>query len=119
MPCPLPVFREAERALDANPSDLVNVFNVGESYVAAGMNLSKPAGCPYYEKSLRAFQRLKHDPALQGEWGTIEGERVQVAPYREGLDRHTKNLRMLAATAPMCPTVPWDSELVCPESVCR
>lgn len=90
----------SERALQMNPNDLVNVFNVGDSYTAAGMNLGKPLGCPYYEKSLHTFERLKADPGLQGEWGTIEGERVRLAPYRHKLDEHMKNLRMLAVKCP-------------------
>lgn len=90
----------SERALQANPKDLVNVFNVGDSYMAAGMNLGKPLGCSYYEKSLQAFEHLKANPALQGEWGTIEGERVLLAAYRQKLDEHMENLRMLAVKCP-------------------
>lgn len=90
----------SERALAANPNDLVNVFNLGESYSAAGMNLGKPTACPYYEKSLQTFDRLKADRGLQGEWGTIEGERVQLAPYRKKLDEHIKTVRMLGARCP-------------------
>ena len=90
----------SERALEANPSDLVNVFNVAASYMAAGMNLGKPQGCPYYEKSLQVFQRLKVDPTLQSEHGTIEGKRVLLAPYRRKLDQHVENLRALAAKCP-------------------
>jgi hypothetical protein len=83
-------------ALDAKPNDLVNVFNLGDSYMAAGMNLSKPVGCSYYGKSLLVFDSLKADPSLQGEWGTIEGKRVQLTPYRAKLDEHIANLRRLA-----------------------
>ena len=90
----------SERALQTNPNDLVNVFNLGDSYTAAGMNLGKPPGCPYYEKSLQTFDGLKADPRLQGEWGTMGGERVRLAPYRHKLDEHMKNLRMLAAKCP-------------------
>jgi len=51
--------RYSERALEANPNDLVNVFNLGDSYMAAGMNLDKPLGCSYYEKSLQTFDHLR------------------------------------------------------------
>jgi hypothetical protein len=90
----------SERALQANPTDLVNVFNVGDTYMAAGMNLGKPLGCPYYEKSRQTFDHLKTDPGLQGEWGTIEGERVRLSRYRHKLDEHMRNLRMLAVNCP-------------------
>lgn len=90
----------SERALQKNPDDLVNVFNLGDSYTAAGMNLGKPLGCPYYEKSLQVFNGLEADPRLQGKWGNIEGGRVRLAPYRNKLDERMKNLRMLAVNCP-------------------
>ena len=90
----------SERALRVNPTNPVNKFNLGDSYMAAGMNLGKPSGCPYYRKSLQAFLQLRADPVLQGEWATIEGEHVEVAPYRQKLDEHVKNLRMLAGECP-------------------
>jgi hypothetical protein len=90
----------SERALQANPKDLVNVFNIGDSYMAAGMNLGGSIGCRYYDKSLQVFERLKAEPALQGEWGSLEGERVPLAPYRRKLDQHIENLRMLADKCP-------------------
>lgn len=90
----------SERALQKNPKDLVNAFNVGESYMAAGMNLPKPMGCDYYEKSLQVFEPLESDPALEGEWGTIEGARVFLEPYRHKLRQHIENLRLLAVKCP-------------------
>jgi len=87
----------SERALKANPTDPVNTFDLGDSYMAAGMNLGKPSGCPHYEKSLQLFEELRASPALQGEWGTIDGQRVRLLPYRQKLDGHVKNLRLLAA----------------------
>jgi len=92
--------RYSERALESNPNDLVNVFNLGDSYMAAGMNLDKPLGCSYYEKSLQTFDHLRANPDLRGEWGTIEGERVRLEPYRQKLYEHMKNLQMLAAKCP-------------------
>jgi tetratricopeptide (TPR) repeat protein len=75
----------SERALQANPKDLINVFNLADSYMAAGMNLPRPESCKYYEKSLNTFRRIEKDSALQGDWGTIDGERVRLQPYREKL----------------------------------
>jgi len=90
----------SERAVKANPSSLVNVFNVGDSYMAAGMNLGTPQACPYYEKSLHVFEQLRADPALQGEWGTMDGERVLLAPYRKKLDQHLETLPSLGLKCP-------------------
>jgi tetratricopeptide (TPR) repeat protein len=90
----------SERALEMNPDDLVNIFNPGESYMVAGMNLTESQACDYYDKSLSVFERLKAQPALKGEWGTIEGQRVQLEPYRQKLDQHMENVRLLASKCP-------------------
>ena len=92
--------RYSERALEANPKDVVNVFNLGDSYLTAGMNLQMPQGCKYYDKSLQVFQGLKADPGLEGDWGIMEGERVRLQPYRQKLDEHIDELRMLATSCP-------------------
>jgi|HubBroStandDraft_6_1064221.scaffolds.fasta_scaffold436102_2 hypothetical protein len=93
----------SERALEKNPGDVVNVFNVGETYLTAAMNLHKPNGCSYYQKSLEVFERLKADPILKGEWGMIEGERVPIQPYRQRLDEKIKEVQQLAAGCPALP----------------
>jgi hypothetical protein len=93
----------SEQALQANPSDVVNVFNVGESYLAAAMNLGKPRGCSYYDKSLGVFERLKTNPVLKGESATVEGQQVPMEPYRQKLDNHIKQARLMASG---CPAVP-------------
>lgn len=93
----------SEAALQANPGDLVNVFNVGESYLAAAMNLEKPRGCSYYEKSLEVFEQLRADPLLKANSPTIEGEEVPMEPYRRKLDNHIKEARLMASG---CPAVP-------------
>jgi hypothetical protein len=90
----------SERAFHANPTEPVNTFNLADSYMTAGMNLGKPQGCTYYQRSLEVFLRLKADPALQGERGTVGGEKVLLAPYRRKLDQHIDNLRVVAATCP-------------------
>lgn len=76
----------SEKALQAEPGDLVNAFNVGQSYRLAGMNSDKPRSCDYYRKSLEKFEQLKVDPVLQSERGMIEGEQVPMGPYRRALD---------------------------------
>ena len=93
----------SEQALQASPGDVVNVFNVGESYLAAAMNLGKPRSCSYYEKSLEVFERLKTNPVLKGESATVEGQQVPMEPYRQKLDNHIKQARLMASG---CPAVP-------------
>lgn len=90
----------SERALVVNPGDIVNVFNVGESYLTAGMNRPKPSGCGYYRKSLETFERLEVDPILGGKSGTIEGERVSTGPYRKKLEEKIAQVRQLTAGCP-------------------
>ena len=85
----------SERALQANPGDVVNVFNVGESYAIAGMNLSKPEACVYYEKALDIFEHLKTDPILKNDRAIIEGEGVPTEPYRVRLDAKIEQVKML------------------------
>jgi hypothetical protein len=88
------------RALDANPQDIVNVFNAGENYLSAGMSTPKPNNCNWYGKSLEVFERLKADPILKTNWATVEGERVPIKPYRERLDEKIKQVHSLAAGCP-------------------
>jgi tetratricopeptide (TPR) repeat protein len=92
----------SEQALQENPADIVNVFNVGESYLSAGMNMSRPGSCGYYEKSLERFEQLKADPALKNDSAIIEGELVSMNPYRQRLDEKIEQARQLATG---CPTV--------------
>ncbi len=84
----------SERALKANPGDVVNLFNLGESYQLAGMNAPVPSGCGCYRKSLEVFERLAADPILKNDWGVIEGERVRMEAYRQRLDDKVKEVRM-------------------------
>jgi tetratricopeptide (TPR) repeat protein len=90
----------SEQALQENPADIVNVFNVGESYLSAGMNMSTPGSCGYYEKSLERFEKLKADPALKNDSAIIEGELVSMNPYRQRLDEKIKQVRQLATGCP-------------------
>ena len=86
----------SERALATNPTDVVNVFNVGEAYLTAAMNLHKPAGCGYYAESLKVFEQLRRDPILDGKLGTVEGEQVLMEPYRQRLDGKIRQVRELS-----------------------
>lgn len=88
----------SERALKTNPADPINIFNLGEAYLTAGMNADRKAdACVYYQNSLHVFEGLKEHPTLKDEWGTIEGERVRIAPYRQSLENKIKQVRGLAA----------------------
>jgi tetratricopeptide (TPR) repeat protein len=90
----------SERALEVNPTDPVNVFNVGESYLTAGMNLPTSSACDYYQKSLETLERLQTDPILKNESALIEGERVSMEPYRKRLGEKITQVRQLAAGCP-------------------
>lgn len=90
----------SERASKTKPDDVVNVFNLGESYFLAGMNLSTPISCSYYKKALEEFQQLKADPILKNESGVIEGELVAMQPYRQKLDEEINQVRLLESGCP-------------------
>ena len=87
----------SEQALRANPKDLVNVYNLGMSYLAAGMNLQKPRGCSYYKKSLEILEDLRANPILKGEFGVMNGEKLPLEPYRHKLDDQIQQIRVLAS----------------------
>jgi hypothetical protein len=87
----------SEQALQTNPNDLVNVFNVGESYLSAGMSLPNTEGCMYFKKSLDVFEQLKANSILQQKSGVIEGKDVYMMPYRQRLDEKIKQVRMSRA----------------------
>jgi tetratricopeptide (TPR) repeat protein len=71
----------AEKAYNASPTDLANIFNLGESYRLAGDDLSTSECCQYYEESLRTFEKLT--PLLQDDRATIHGENFRLAPFRK------------------------------------
>ena len=85
----------SERALKANPADVVNIYNLGESYATAGMNMSKLDACRYYQKSLDILEHLQTDSVLKGDRMIIEGEDVPTEPYRARLDEKIKQVKML------------------------
>ena len=90
----------SDRALDANPGDIVNVFAAGENYLSAGMSTPKPINCGCYKKSLEVFERLQKDTILKSDRATVESERVQMKPYRDRLDEKIDQVHSLAAGCP-------------------
>lgn len=87
--------RYAERALAANPSDLVNTYNLAQSYRAAGMNSQPPVSCEYYRDSAKAFEALASNEALRQQSGIIESEKVDFQLYRRKLSDQLNDLHQL------------------------
>lgn len=77
----------SEKAFRSNPSDVVNQFNLGQSYATAGYNfaLGSPSSCKYFKEAMSTMEDLNSSPRLQGEWGIVEGERVRLVAYRMAL----------------------------------
>ena len=67
------------KALDANPTDLANIFNVGVNYVVAGDELDT-GGCEYYRRALAIFNSLS--PRLHDDRAQTQGRSVRLAPFR-------------------------------------
>jgi hypothetical protein len=66
--------------MNADPQNLSNVFNAGETYALAGDNLPTSESCLYYRKAAEVFEKL--DPKLQGDHATIQGKSFRLAPFR-------------------------------------
>jgi len=66
----------SQKALDANPKDIANVFNVGLNYVAAGDDLDT-GGCEYYLRAKAIFENLAL--LLNGDHAETQGRTV---PWR-------------------------------------
>lgn len=62
----------ADKAMNANPTDLSNVFNVGQTYALAGDNLPTSESCFYYQKAADVLRELT--PKLEGDRATIQGK---------------------------------------------
>jgi hypothetical protein len=90
----------SEMAFKAKPSDIVNEFDLGESYLSAGMNLQDTQRCIYLRRSFEIFERLRSDEMLKNEWGTIEGQRERIEPYRRVLGRKIEDVRSLIVKCP-------------------
>jgi hypothetical protein len=72
----------SERSLAANPSDLINVYDLAHAYETAGMNLEGTAACEYYRKSEGLFKSLLANQVLTLRSTVIGGQQVDVGPYR-------------------------------------
>jgi hypothetical protein len=73
----------SQRALNRNPDDLVNSYNLAQDYLTASMNSEKPQSCDWLQKSLNAFRNLNQEPRLKGYWARIEGHNVFLPPLRK------------------------------------
>jgi len=79
------------KALDANPSDIVNIFNLGQSYEIAGDDLSTSECCRYYQQAAEAFEKLS--PLLQGNRATSHGRNIRLAPFRKRNDEELADVK--------------------------
>jgi tetratricopeptide (TPR) repeat protein len=71
----------SEKALNADPNDLSNIFNVGQTYRIAGDSLPTSESCFYYQRAVDVLEKLA--PKLQGNRATIQGVSFRLAPFRE------------------------------------
>jgi hypothetical protein len=69
----------SQKALDSDPNDIANVFNVGMNYMIIGDDLDT-GGCEYYRRAQTVFENLV--PQLQGESAETQGRIVRLAPFR-------------------------------------
>lgn len=79
----------SEKALQANPKDVVNLYNLGESYLLAGEDLvdvSQSESCRYYQESIDVFEKVAANPVMAKERALIEGEIHRMAPWRDRLN---------------------------------
>jgi len=93
----------ADKAMNADPTDLSNVFNVGQTYALAGDNLPTSESCYYYQKAADVFRELT--PKLDGDRATIQGESFRLAPFRlHNSERLSDVTRQLASCNDRVPT---------------
>lgn len=93
----------AEKALSADPNDLSNIFNVGQTYGLAGNNLPTSDSCRYFQRAVELLENLS--PKLQGDRATIQGERFRLAPFRQHNAEEVSNVkRQLASCGDRVPT---------------
>jgi len=93
----------ADKAMNADPTDLSNVFNVGQTYEIAGDNLPTSESCFYYQKAAGVFRELT--PKLDGDRATIQGKSFRLAPFRlHNSERLSDVTRQLASCNDRVPT---------------
>jgi len=80
----------SEKALDLNPTDIANIFNVGVNYMIVGDDLDT-GGCEYYRKALTVFESLV--PRLQGNQVETQGTTVRLAPFRKRNEEELSSVR--------------------------
>jgi tetratricopeptide (TPR) repeat protein len=93
----------AEKALSADPNDLSNIFNVGQTYELAGDNLPTSDSCRYFQRAVELLENLS--PKLQGDRAIIQGESFRLAPFRQHNAEEVSSVkRQLASCADRIPT---------------
>jgi tetratricopeptide (TPR) repeat protein len=93
----------AEKALSAEPNDLSNIFNVGQTYELAGDNLTTSDSCRYFQRAVEVLENLS--PKLQGDRATIQGESFRLASFRQhNAEEVSRVKRQLASCADRVPT---------------
>jgi len=80
----------SKKALDLNPTDISNVFNVGVNYTIVGDDLDT-GGCEYYRTALAVFESLV--PRLQGNHAETQGRTVRLAPFRKENEEELPRVR--------------------------
>lgn len=93
----------AEKALSAEPNDLSNIFNVGQTYELAGDNLPTSDSCRYFQRAVEVLENLS--PKLQGNRATIGGESFRLGPFRQhNAEELSRVKRQLASCGDRVPT---------------
>lgn len=80
----------SEKARDANPTDIANVFNVGVNYMIVGDDLST-GGCEYYRRAMEVFEGLI--PRLQGDRAETQGRTIRLDPFRKRNEEERSRIR--------------------------
>lgn len=88
----------SERAIAANPANLVDAYDVAESYETAGMNFDGATSCDYFKKAEEHFEALLAKQLFKQHSAVIGGEEVNVRPFRSKGNDKLKEVRQLIAT---------------------
>jgi hypothetical protein len=87
----------SEKALNFNPTDIANAFNVGANYMIVGGDLDS-GGCDYYRKALAIFESLA--PRLQGDHAETQGRTVRLASFRKQNEEYVSMLKLKLRRCP-------------------
>jgi hypothetical protein len=88
----------SERAFAANPTDLIDAYDVAESYETAGMKFDGATSCDYFKKAEEHFEVLLMKQVFKQHSAVIGGEEVNVRPFRSKGNDKLKEVRQLIAT---------------------